>query len=607
VRSELTCAAARVDLSARLDGELDPRASEDLDRHLRTCPHCRAHEQALGRVRRALRAQPADEVPDLAPEILARIPVPAGRSAVWAARARVATVAALVAAVVFAGSSLLTTPRPPDSAAADDITRGVRGAARSLERYRASYSIVERGWHPVVPVRRFTAEIAFRAPEDFRLTLRDRTAYPDPRRWPVNNVDLVTSSRRLWIREPHTCPTRSLPACAPPGTRETTVVHRQPFDGASDLPSDIIVPLETLAASEGFEVIEVERIAGRTAHHVSLAYRHALPLVRSLQQGGSWRSFRPSDRVDLWIDARTWLPLHFEVRRSPRGKALLVVNATSFQIPPRLPHRLFNAPRGGVVRSGGWRATPPPGPRPWIPRQTAGLAPYRFGVTPQGQKVASYAEGMTWLKVTHERWSRSFVGQLRTAERVKLSPSRVGYYEPAGDTARRRVDLYGPRAHIFLESNLQRAALVDVARSVPAAGSPLPERVRALGGLVIRQIPVSALSEFAFAELPSWVPPGYKIVSSSLARGRGRRTLSIHIQAREGDYGGAGIEITQSPSVPFLPPSFEELRPVTIDGQRGRWSRARGEVEWMEDGVYRAVRAPSLGRATTLAIARGMR
>lgn len=221
--------------------------------------------------------------------------------------------------------------------------------------------------------------------------------------------------------------------------------------------------------------------------------------------------------------------------------------------------------------------------------------------------MASYADGMMWLKVTREGFNRRFVGQLRTAQRVTLSSTRVAYYEPATDTTRRRVDLYGPRSHVFLESNLARAALLDVARSIPSGGTPLPKRARALNGFVIERVAPRRIADYPFAKMPTQLPRGYGIVASFLSHGRGRRTLSVSIQGREAEYGGSGIEITQSPRVPFLPPSFEELDPVAIDGLRGRWARDRGEVEWMDHGVYRAVRAPSLGRAATVRIARSMR
>ncbi|HYP24354.1 MAG TPA: zf-HC2 domain-containing protein, partial [Actinomycetota bacterium] len=65
MRAERGCSWAREELSARLDGESRPADAAALDDHLATCAACRRHERDLEDVRRALRVQPAEEVPDL--------------------------------------------------------------------------------------------------------------------------------------------------------------------------------------------------------------------------------------------------------------------------------------------------------------------------------------------------------------------------------------------------------------------------------------------------------------------------------------------------------------------------------------------------------------
>jgi hypothetical protein len=47
--------------------------------------------------------------------------------------------------------------------------------------------------------------------------------------------------------------------------------------------------------------------------------------------------------------------------------------------------------------------------------------------------------------------------------------------------------------------------------------------------------------------------------------------------------------------------------PVRVDGDPARWSVERGEIEWIDDGVYRSVAAPSFDLATALQIARSLR
>jgi len=117
----------------------------------------------------------------------------------------------------------------------------------------------------------------------------------------------------------------------------------------------------------------------------------------------------------------------------------------------------------------------------------------------------------------------------------------------------------------------------------------------------------SALGALSFAESPTHLPPGYRTTSSFLVENRrGHRTLSVYYRRAQAEYDGLGIRTTQSPSVRFLPPSFEDLQPVTVDGRSGRWSPERGEVEWMDQGVYRSVRAPSLGRGAAVQVARSL-
>jgi predicted anti-sigma-YlaC factor YlaD len=69
-----TCAAVRVALSARLDGEEPGLTAEVLDGHLGVCAACCAYRDDLARVHRAARLAPAEEVPDLSAAILAAAP-----------------------------------------------------------------------------------------------------------------------------------------------------------------------------------------------------------------------------------------------------------------------------------------------------------------------------------------------------------------------------------------------------------------------------------------------------------------------------------------------------------------------------------------------------
>jgi hypothetical protein len=603
VTPELTCSTARVEISARIDGECDAVTMRAVDEHLATCEACRQHEAALRGVRRTLRLQVAGEVPDLTDAIVERLRSEGARQphrAEWATRFRIASIAAAAAALLVLGASLPFVERPADTAGASEITRRVRAAARSLNAYRASFEITERGWHPRVPTRRFSAEIYYESPENLKLAVRDLTSYP-ARGWPRNNIDLVAGPSRWWIREPATCPGEALPGCgAQARVEERTVVRRRPFDGITSLPTDIVVPLETIASSGDFEVIGPSEVIGRPAYRVALSYRQALPLVRALQAGGSWRAFDPLDRVELWIDSETWFPLRFEVQTDGRPPAL-VVAATSFSEPGDIDDDVFAAPSSGIVTTERFRPRPFGGVgATFTPSFTAGLDPYRAGAIPSGHVVA-YADGMTWLKV--ERLEAPGVPEL-TAEELRLG-SGWAYYQPADESFKRRIDILTRGGRIHLESNLPRADLLQVAESTGVAGNRAPPRTTRRG-LELQRVTLEEAGSLAYVQTPSYLPPAYRFSTAVVGRFRNEESTAIYYRAPEAEYQSFGIRVTQEADVQSLPPSSEVWVEVAIDGVRGRWSAARGEIEWIDHHTYRAVAAPSFDLATIIQIARSL-
>lgn len=625
MKPELRCDKARVELSSRLDGEVDGSTSRLLDEHLSRCAGCRRHEASLRRVRTALRVQPAEPVPDLSHAIMQRVASEGARGRrrdEWLGGLRVASVAAAVAALLVLGASLPFGDRPSQSAEAGEISRQVRTAARELDTYRAEFSIVERGWHEEVGIRRFVARVWFDAPEDIRLQVRDLTAYPD-NRWPKNDVDLVANTRRWWIDEPSTCPSEALPACAiAAGSEQRTVVQRQPFDGSSTLPTDIIVPLETLASSDDFTVVGRDSFAERSAVKVALPYRQAIPLVTALQPGGLWRSYHPLDRVEIWLDAETWFPLRYDVVADDSkeramwarmqglddrgGQQLLSVRAKGFS-EPSLPAEIFDAPVDGIVRSGGFIERDFARTASWMaPSYRAGLRPYRAGVT-DGQRTLTYTSGMTWLKVSSRNNSTIAA---ETAEEVTLANGSFAYYQPATEELRRRVDILGKRSQIHLESNLARSTLLRVASSIDVAGGRIPRTLeRDKQRTVLRLDPDIALERSAFAARPNYLPSGYHPSVALLSKSRaGARTLTVYYRRAEAEYNGDGIRIAQSPSIELLAPSAEQSFGITTEEiTKGRWFPERGELEWIDQGVYRSVTVPSLDLETAVRVAGSLR
>lgn len=628
MRSETTCHDIRPDLSAFIDGELRPERRGEVESHLETCTSCRREEASLRAVRRLIRVQPVEDVPDLAPAIMARVAARKARDhEPWRERFRVAAVAAAAAALLVWGVSLPFHSSPSDIAAASEITEGVRAAARQLDSYRATYSIVERGWHPSVPLRRMTADVDYRAPEDLRLEVRDLTDYPSSQ-WPPNDITLIATGDRWWIEEPSSCPTVALPDCAAPTTwagvvERRVVKHRQPFDGTSPLPTDIVLPLETLAADDGFSVLARTTVGERAAYRLGLDYRHALPLIGALQAGGAWRDFHPLDPVDIWVDAETWFPLRFEVRTGTSddralwasrrdlsdraGSLLLRVTATDFSEPDRFSSETFDVPTSGLRRDGGFKESTAV-LEDLQPRYDAGLRAYRAGHTDDGREVLALARGMSYLKVIRGRGGLSATA-LEAGEEIALPGGGYAYYLPASEALGRRLELATGRNLIQLETNLTRDALLMVADSLDAAARRAPRVIEKSSGLVLVRTRVErAFEKLAFARSPGYLPEGYATVSASIGRTRDDvRSLTLYLRRPEGEFDGLGMRVVQSHPVAFLPPSSEEFVEVTIGGLRGRWSAERGELEWIDGKTYRAVAVPSTDLYTALRIAEGLR
>ena len=626
---ERACGTVASDLSALLDGELGDAQARALDDHVDHCESCAAELQRLGTMRRALRAGLADDVPDLVAPIMARVGEEASKKGVrreWNLRFRIAATAAATAIAVLIGASLPGGDDPPNVAAASVIAREVRAEARTLRTYRATFSITEEGWDQRVGTRRFSAEVFFKEPGSFSLKIEDGTAYP-PGLWPANDVELVANPSAWWIKEPSSCPPSALPGCEPPtsvGIDERALVSRQPFDGTIGLPTDIILPLQTLSDSPTFSVGGTIELLGRRARHLSLAYRQAAPLIGSLQGGGLWRDFYPSDRVQLWIDEATGFPLKFEVTaaapeerliwarglgyQDKAGQTLLTVRATNFSEPQSFPPGTFRAPQQGTVASGAFTAVSFDGASEGLaPEFVAGLDPFVAGTTDTGQRVLSYAQGMEWLRVLGDDRPEAGAAELRSEE-LRLADGSWAYYEPASANHGRRLEMFGSAGHILVETNLPRATLLKIAASIDFSAERLSRDEVARGSFFLQRIDVEGLDEIGFVRVPEYLPAGYTArAASTSSTPTGNKTATAYYRGPESEYDGLGIRITQSKGVDLLPPSAEHAVHI-MNGQTPiRWFPERGEIDWIDHGVYTSISAPSFPRSTALAIAEGLR
>jgi hypothetical protein len=608
----MRCEAAELELSARMDASGDDRLDDALASHLATCHRCRSFRDATARIREVTRVRPADPVPDLVPAIMADVDrgaVVFRRRREWA-RTGAAFAAGLVAVAVVAGG-LPGVRRAPSPALATEIPRGIARASTEVTSYRASFRIVEHGFRRSVPRRAFQVEVAFRAPERFRVQVHDRTTYPGEA-WPRNDMVLAIDGDRWRLDAPRGCPREALPACAPAGRDVRVLRGRPPFDAGSALPTDVILPLRSLAGTSRVRVVGETEVLDREGVVIELPHRDAASLFDSLQPGGVWRPYFPQDRVLLTLDAASWFPLAVEIRSAagaerdlwamrnglgaePAGRLLYRAEARSLGPGPPPGWRPFTG--GDTARDLGFEEASfgSVADRIPVPAHLGTLRPYRAGVV-GGDTFLAYANGLSWVRLRATRSSTgpgSFGRISASAERIRLG-SGVAYWEPATGSLGRRVAIHGEDWDVALESNLPRAELLDVAASIPVRGVPVadPDRVTVS----------EALDAAPYAMYPADLPAGYRPTAAT--DDGGGVTLLFRRDGAELD--GGGIRLFQSARADLPPPMDPDVLAVRVRGLNGRYAPARGELEWVEDGVYRSLGGGALDLAGLLRVAESL-
>lgn len=645
----MRCQAAE-SLVSRLMDEEGLRPS-DLDAHLAACAPCRTFGESALRIREVVRLDVAPPVPDLRTRIMERV-----RDDVAAERGRgpshghgsrsgrrgtariamVGLVAGIALGLLLATGGILPLSRTVPTARAGDVPLRLRSAAASLGAYRAVFRISEANWTRAVPSRTFRAEVDFRAPESLRVRVTDLSRYPSGA-WPRNDLFLVTDGRAWRVVGPDPCPRAALPACPTGGSEARTVVGRAPFDAQTSMPTDVIVPMTVLAASDRATLAGAGRVDGRDAIAVAMAYQDARPLFDFLTFLGSWRPFYPQDRVLLWLDRSTWFPLRWEVypdsgaeRASwaaqmglppePPGRAVFSATARSLSTTAP-PAALFAVPRDGDRTDRGFRDLPLPGPSRALltPGDAQGLRAWRAGrlletaLRPYGQTELAFARGLSWLtviRVTGWRQKAAFgIGPF--AERSALPGGGLGYYEPADGIEPRRIALHTARGEFLVATNLDRRRLMRAAGTLPVCGMPLPRTwlVHRGAGQTVQDglDPAQALGRVDFPALvPGFLPDGYRAAAAEVVASRRNRGVTIAYRRPAAELDGIGLRWYQASGQLLGPPRGVGQTALELRGTVARWSADEHLLEWVEDGVYRSLSGPSFDLATMVRIAASM-
>jgi hypothetical protein len=638
---------ARRAISERMDGErLAGRTLSALDRHLSSCASCRAFESGAWRLRESARFGLAEPVPDLVGPIMAsvradassrrrRVGAGVGRRALggrpWTRS--LAPIAAAVLVGVVAGSLVVGGPWPGDRrstlASAADVSAGVAAAASQLRAYQATFSITQTDPARVPHRRDLSMSVDFVAPERFRLDVSDRTPGAGAR-FPADDLELVVNGSDAFQMAPSACP---LAVCPP---RERVVRNRIPFSSATPAPTDLILPVSTLVGTRETTVAGRGVVMGRPAIEVRLSFERARPLFPFLTLGGSWRAFFPQDRVDLWLDARSWFPLRatvypasdparhewamrFGLPDEPTDEPILRVEALSIRGTPapasafRIPHARAATDEGAHEVSIGDVVAHVPGAV--APSDVAGLRLYRAVVPESGRRraVLTYASGLSWLKLdeTHASDGEDFFGPIGShARAISVPDVGTAYYQPDSQRHGRRLAVHTADADVYLETNLPRNRLLEAATALEITSAPVPSSwltTSSPAGATRRATVEGAAAAMPFAVLlPAHPPGGFSAASADVVRVGRARSINVYFQRDDPAADGATVRLHEELADRLPPASAARQFSVDVRGLDGRWTPGRHQLEWIEGGVYVSLDAATLGLEQLMRVAESL-
>jgi hypothetical protein len=486
----------------------------------------------------------------------------------WWSVAAVALVGILIGALVGGVGSRF------DVVQAQDLDDRFHAASPSVRSLTANLLVVERGWHPEVPERVYTGTLAYAAPEQLVIDLADTTSYPGVD-WTRNDVRLEISDGDVVSFASTRCPVAAIPGCLRPATT-TAIRDQKPFDDGLLAPLEIVGPGRSLSWWSGMEVVGTPELEGRSTIQIEATVA-GVDLIRAITDRGAWRELHPTDRILLWLDEETLIPVRLEVfaagsaerelwqiRRGydddPSGEPIFIIQMDDLTtggggIEVSVPD---DAASGGFVD--GVVEVPEPELDAAFNRHRSGTWPLPDGGVVD---VAAWSDGRSWLMVeATDDWDEPHLFGMSAllVRQVDLGNGSVGYLDPNGG----KFAIHGRDNDVLVSGSVPEEVLVDAGRSLGIRGLRTPDDWDQSSVVDIDRLPSGTL----IPDIDGWSILGHVEGDqiSILMTGAGRRT----------------VHIIQTPGLRLDPPIGPDVSIVEVRGITGRSNSAAASLEWVE-------------------------
>jgi hypothetical protein len=557
------CDEFQFELSVAHDEHRSP--SDRVKDHVLGCDTCAAFQQVLADLDGALAAGDFNKSPEIAEQVMAAIVEPKQQ---WWSIAAVVLVGILIGALVGGVGSRF------DVVQAQDLDDRFHAASPSVKSLSADLLVVERGWHPDVPERVYVGTLAYQAPEQLVIDLADTTSYPAGD-WTRNDVRLEVSDGDVISFASTRCPVAAIPGCLRPAATNA-IRDQKPFEDGVLVPLEIVGPGRSLAWWSGLEVVATPELDGRSTIQIETTVA-GVDLIRAITDRGSWRELHPTDRILLWLDDETLIPLRVEVFAADSTERELWQIRRGYDDDPS-GEPIFIIQMDALSTGGGGAEVSVPDYAPsggfvdgvvevQEPELDAAFTRHRSGTWPLPDggvvNVAAWSDGRSWLMVeATDDWDEPqlFGMPALLVRQVDLGNGSVGYLDPNGG----KLAIHGSDTNVLVSGSVPEEVLLNAGRSLGIRGLPTPDDWDQSSVADIDQLPSGTL----IPDIDGWSILGHVEGDqiSILMTGAGRRT----------------VHITQTPGSRLDPPIGPDVSIVEVRGISGRSNSAAASLEWVE-------------------------